>query len=215
MKTTSSKAVTLLYDMLKDTPDLEKCHESIEAAFMIMCDCYKENGKLLVCGNGGSASDAEHIVGELMKGFLKKRQIPDKDEDCLLSMYDDGSYLAGCLQQALPAISLVSQTSLSTAYANDVAYEMVFAQQVYGYGRKGDVFLGLSTSGNAANVCNAARVAKAFGLKTIGMKGNKEGLLDSICDVVISVPSDKTYRIQELGAIVYHALCAALEEEFF
>ena len=215
MKTASTEATTLLYDMLKDTPELEKCYKSIEAAFFVICESYKNKGKLLVCGNGGSAADSEHIVGELMKGFLKKRQIPDKDRDVLLSLYDDGSYLAGCLQQSLPAISLISQTSLSTAYANDVAYERVFAQQVYGYGLKGDVLLGLSTSGNAANVCNAARIAKAFGIKTIGMKGNREGLLDSICDVVISVPSYKTYRIQELSAIVYHALCAALEEEFF
>ena len=170
----------------------------------------------MVCGNGGSAADSEHIVGELMKGFLKKRQISEKEKDKLKSLFPgEWDYLSKNLQGALPAISLVSHPALSSAFINDVAADMVFAQQVYGYAKAGDVLLGISTSGNAKNVANAVMVARAAGMKTIGLTGGKGGFLQSLCDVTIRVPADETFKIQEYHLPVYHALCAMLEEEFF
>ncbi len=197
-------------------PDLEICRRSIADAFNILQACYRNKGKVLICGNGGSAADSEHIVGELMKGFLLKREIPDEHKNRLkLAFPDQWEYLSDKLQGALPAISLVSQVALSTAIANDVDQDMVFAQQVYGYGREGDVLICISTSGNSGNVVNAARVASAFGLKAIGMTGNSGGELNKLCDVVIRVPECETYKVQEYHISVYHALCAMLEAEFF
>lgn len=202
--------MNILEKTIADYPELEKCREDIQKAFEILVDCYKKGGTVLICGNGGSAADSEHIVGELMKGFLKKRPVPAED---IKSIAD--SSISDNLQGALPAISLVSQTSISTAFSNDVAPDMVFAQQVYGYRNENNVLMGLTTSGNSANVVKAAKVAKAFGMKTIGMTGSKGGKLASVCDVTIKAPSDETYRVQEYHLPVYHTLCAMVEEEFF
>ena len=170
----------------------------------------------MVCGNGGSAADAEHIVGELMKGFKLKRPLSAEQRLLLKSAFpDDGDFFADNLQQAIPAISLVSQTSVSTAFANDINPEMVFAQLVMGYGKPDDTIIGLSTSGNSQNVVNACKVAKASGIKTIGFTGESESLLSKVCDVTIRVPAKEVYRIQELHVPVYHTLCAMLETEMF
>ncbi len=192
------------------------CGKQIETAFDTLRECYAGGGKVLVCGNGGSAADSEHIVGELMKSFIIKRPIEILEADRIAYHFpEEGRYLSEKLQRALPAISLVSQTALATAFSNDVAADMVFAQQVYGYGKDTDVLIGLSTSGNSENVVNAIKVAKSFGLKTIGMTGNLPGMLDDVCDVVIKVPGHETYKVQEYHLPIYHALCAMLESEFF
>jgi D-sedoheptulose 7-phosphate isomerase len=174
------------------------------------------DGALLVCGNGGSAADSEHIVGELMKGFALPRPVPD-DVRGRLSDADPvgGDGLADRLQGALRAISLVSQTSLATAIANDGDADMVFAQQVYGYGRPGDALLAISTSGSSRNVVNALRVARAQGLCTVGLTGRSGGAMQALCDVAICVPYDDTPTIQERHLAIYHALCLALELRFF
>lgn len=197
-------------------PGLETCRKNIEEAFVILKNCYGNVGKVLVCGNGGSAADSEHIVGELMKGFMLKRSLTSDHRKKLENAYGfEGQYLANNLQGALPAISLVSQSSLAYAYINDVAPDMVFAQQVYGYGKAGDVLVGISTSGNSKNVINAIKVAKTFGLSTIGMTGVKGGVINDLCDVTIKVPAEETFKIQEYHLPVYHALCAMIEMEFF
>jgi D-sedoheptulose 7-phosphate isomerase len=206
----------LLSTLFSGHPCLEPCERSISAAFDLLATCYHKQGKVLVCGNGGSAADSEHIVGELMKGFHLRRPVSDRERQTLMDRYpEDGAELADGLQGALPAISLVSQVSLCTAFANDVSSDMVFAQQVHGYGRTGDVLIGISTSGNALNVANAVRVAMARGMETIGLTGGSGGLLKTLCTVALIMPHDSVPVIQELHQIVYHALCAMLEREFF
>lgn len=197
-------------------PELSLCVKDIEMAFELLVSSYRNNGKVLLCGNGGSASDCEHIVGELMKGFTLRRPV-DSDYRQRLVEIDpvEGEYLANHLQQALPAISLVSQTALMTAFVNDVAADMVFAQQVYGYGEKQDVLIGLSTSGNSKNVIKAFTVAKAIGMKTIAFTGKSGGKLKEISDVSICVPWEETLDIQERHLPIYHSLCIMLEKEFF
>lgn len=210
------KSMDILEHLIQCYPQLKVCNQDIQKAFIILKETYENDGKVLICGNGGSASDSEHIVGELMKGFILKRSISNEHRDKLTTAFiEDGKYLADNLQGALPAISLVSQTSLAYAYINDVAPDMVFAQQVYGYGKAGDVLIGLSTSGNSKNVVNAIKVAKAFGLKAVGMTGENGGSMNGLCDVTIKVPSTETYKIQEYHLPVYHALCAMIEMEFF
>jgi phosphoheptose isomerase len=197
-------------------PELEGNRSSIEEAFEIIKKCYSQGGKLLICGNGGSSSDSEHIVGELMKSFILKRKISKEHGDALKTAFpENGQYLSENLSGALPAISLVSQSALSFAVINDVSADLVFAQQVYGYARGGDVLIGLSTSGNSQNVVNAVKVAKVLGMKSIGMTGKKGGALGSLCDVVIKVQEEETYRIQEYHLPIYHILCAMIEAEFF
>jgi D-sedoheptulose 7-phosphate isomerase len=212
----NSKALEYLDGLMKNYSGLESAKESIIAAFNMIAECYRGGGTLLVCGNGGSAADAEHIVGELMKEYIVKRPIPAEDARLILKTANEaGNELCAKLQGALPAVSLVSQVSLATALANDVDSDIVFAQQVYGYARRGDVLLGISTSGNARNVLNAVLVAKAFGIGTVGLTGAKGGSLKSLCDVAICAPADTTWRIQEYHQPIYHALCAMIEEEFF
>ncbi len=207
---------TILDRVVKDYPKLEICADSIRNAFSLLRGCYQNEGKVLVCGNGGSAADAEHIVGELMKGFLLKRPLKEEHIEKIKSTCpDDWEYLAEHLQMALPAISLVSQPSILTAFANDVAPDMIFAQCVYGYAREHDVLLGISTSGNAVNVLNAVRVANAFGVKTLGLTGESGGAMKALCDLIICVPATSTPKIQEYHLPVYHTLCAMLEAEFF
>lgn len=206
----------ILSNLFMNYPRLQAITESILTAFDTLSKCYKEDKKVLVCGNGGSASDAEHIVGELMKGFVLKRQIDEVSKKKIQAAFpEENSYLSAHLQRTLPAISLVSQSAICSAFINDVAADMVYAQQVYGYGHKGDVLIGLSTSGNSSNVINAVKVAKALDMKTIGFTGLSGGILHTLCDVTIRVPEAETYKIQELHLPVYHALCAMLEMEFF
>jgi len=197
-------------------PDLAPCQPSVSEAFQLLAASFRGGGKLLVCGNGGSAADSEHIVGELMKGFMLRRPVSLGVHAQLVAVSPgNGDYLAGHLQGALPAISLVSQTSLLSAYANDVAGDMAFAQQVFGYGRIGDSVLGISTSGNARNVLHALQVGRAIGLRTLGLIGQSGGAMLPFCDVAICVPSTITPDIQEWHVAIYHALCRMLEQEFF
>lgn len=197
-------------------PKLIVCKEDIWKAYQILETAYSSGRKLLVSGNGGSASDSEHIVGELMKEFKLKRKVFSDQASALKAVDAElGSVLAENLQGALPAISLTGHSSLTTAFMNDALPELVFAQQVNGYGRAGDVYLGISTSGNSRNVLYAAVNAKAKGLKVIGLTGAKENKLMKFADVCIRVPESETYKIQELHLPVYHCLCLMLEEKFF
>jgi phosphoheptose isomerase len=200
----------ILEKAIMDTPELALCEADIEKSVKAVLECHARGGTVLVCGNGGSAADSEHIVGELMKGFLKKRPVPAEHRKLI---GDDG--LSKNLQGALPAISLSSQTSLITAFMNDVDPSMVFAQQVYGYRNENNVFIGITTSGNSENVVNAAKVAHAFGMTTIGMTGRTGGRLSKICDMTIKVPAEETYRVQEFHLPAYHAICAMVESEIF
>ncbi|MFS0613434.1 SIS domain-containing protein [Lederbergia ruris] len=205
-----------LKKLVSKYPELGGCTSGIEEAFRLLVNSYRQGGKLLLCGNGGSAADCEHIVGELMKGFVLKRPVDEQFRQQLKKVDpSEGEYMADHLQQALPAISLVSHTGLATAFANDIAADMVFAQQVYGYGNKEDIVLGLSTSGNSKNVIKAMQVAKAMGLKTIGLTGESGGKMKEICDVTIQVPWQETLEVQERHLPIYHALCMMLEKEFF
>ena len=197
-------------------PKLSVCKEDIKKAYELLEAAYSNGRKLLVCGNGGSASDSEHIVGELMKEFKLKRKVYS-DQAAALKEIDPelGQILADNLQGALPAICLTGHSSLTTAFMNDANADLVFAQQVNGYGNPGDIFLGISTSGNSKNVLYAAVNAKAKGLKVIGLTGAKESKLMKYADVCIRVPETETYKIQELHLPVYHCLCLMLEEHFF
>ncbi|THF76689.1 D-sedoheptulose-7-phosphate isomerase [Cohnella fermenti] len=197
-------------------PDLSACREDIEAAYRCLSRAYEAGGKLLVCGNGGSAADSEHIVGELMKGFMSKRPLSAGRRGLLESLFqEDGAYLADHLQGALPAISLVSHSALMTAYANDVAADMVFAQQVYALAKPGDVLVAISTSGNSGNVVRAVQVARALGAATIGLAGSGGGRLADLCDRTIRVPWTSTPDIQERHLPIYHTLCMMVEQDFF
>jgi len=196
-------------DLVARYPQLKGCEGEIAKAYEILLACYRNGGKVLTCGNGGSASDAEHIVGELLKKFKKHRDI-----DAAIAAKLP-SELAAKLEGALPAVSLVSMSGILTAFANDVAWETAFAQQVYGLGRAGDVLIALSTSGNSANCVAAALVARAKGLKVVAMTGAGGGKLAAVADAAIKVPETETYKIQELHLPVYHALCAALEDALF
>lgn len=197
-------------------PKLIVCKEDIWQAYKILETAYQQGRKLLVCGNGGSASDSEHIVGELMKEFKLKRKIYGNQAAALKDINPElGQVLADNLQGALPAISLTGHSALQTAYMNDAVPELVFAQQVNGYGKPEDVFLGISTSGNSKNVLYAAVTAKSKGLKVIGLTGAKENKLMQFADVCIRVPETETYKIQELHLPVYHCLCLMLEQKFF
>ncbi|WNR43470.1 D-sedoheptulose-7-phosphate isomerase [Paenibacillus roseipurpureus] len=202
--------------LISKYPDLSSCKKDIEAAYRELSSSFHSGGKLMVCGNGGSAADSEHIVGELMKGFMSKRPLGAKQRSLLEGANPtDGAYLADRLQGALPAISLVSHSALITAYANDVAPDMIFGQQVYGLGREGDVLLALSTSGNSANVVRAVQVANAIGVRTIGLTGKGGGKLGELCTVTIRVPYNLTPDIQERHLPIYHTLCMMVEQEFF
>lgn len=205
-----------LKNLIERYPVLAPCIGDIRKAYIILEEAYAAGGKLLVCGNGGSASDSEHIVGELMKEFKLKRKVYASQADALCAIDPElGPVLADNLQGALPAISLTGHSSLQTAFMNDSEPELVFAQQVNGYGNSGDVFLGISTSGNSRNVLYAAVNAKAKGLKVIGLTGGRENRLMKFCDVCIRVPETETYKIQELHLPVYHCLCMMLEQRFF
>jgi D-sedoheptulose 7-phosphate isomerase len=202
--------------LIERYPVLDSCSSEIAAAIKLLHQLFSSGNKLLICGNGGSAADSEHMVGELMKGFMKPRKISPADAAKVEKFGGaDGAIVAARLQGALPAIALTSQVSLNSAVSNDTHAEMIFAQQVYGLGRKGDAVLGISTSGNSRNVINAFIVARAMELKTIALTGRNGGLLPPLADVIIRVPADTVLEIQELHLPVYHALCVELEERFF
>ncbi len=203
-------------ELISRYPSLSSCAEQIKAADSVIIDTYENGGKLMVCGNGGSCADSEHIVGELMKGFLSLRPLdeeykaelkaanPELDDDMLSK-----------LQGALPAIALTGHDGLSTAFLNDVDPSLTFAQQLFGLGNNGDVLIGITTSGNSKNVCKAAQLAKALGIKVIGLTGQMGGKLKEIADVCVCVPETETFKVQELHLPIYHFLCASAEKHFF
>ena len=194
-------------DFLK--PVIEKATEAI-------INSYAQGGKLLVCGNGGSAADADHIVGELMKSFERKRPVNQKLKSGLENVdASRGEYLADNLQQGLPAISLNAHSGLISAVANDIDADIVYAQQVTAYGNGGDILIGISTSGNSQNVIDALIVAKAKGLITIGLSGKTGGKMKAYCDFLINVPETRTAYVQELHLPVYHTICMVVEDYFF
>lgn len=206
----------MLNELLKRYPCLESAREDILKAENELINGFKNGNKLLLCGNGGSCADCEHIVGELMKGFLSKRPLTESQREEMKASCPeiDENYLS-LLQRAVPAISLPSFTALNTAFCNDVEPELIFAQSLMGLGKKGDMLMAISTSGNSKNVVAAALTAKALGLKTIGLTGKSGGKLKSICDICICVPETETFKVQELHLPVYHYLCARAEKELF
>ena len=202
--------------LIERYPNLDVCKQSIIDAYEIMEECYASDHKLLIAGNGGSAADSEHIAGELMKRFKTPRPVPVKFAEKLKEIDSiRGEGLARNLERGLMAIPLVAHEALTTAYINDVDGLGVFAQQLYGFGRPGDVFLGISTSGCSKNIISATVVARALGIKVIGLTGAKGGELAEVSDVCIRVPENETYMIQELHLPVYHCLCLMLEKRFF
>lgn len=206
----------ILNDLVARYPALECCREQILKAAEIMIDSYSHDGKLLTAGNGGSAADAEHIVGEMMKSFVLPKTLPQGYAEALVAVDSElGAVLRDNLQGALPAIALDGHIALSTAYLNDCEPLLGFAQQVNGYGRPGDVFLGISTSGNSRNVLYAAVAARARGMKLIGLTGAGSNKLERYTDVCIKVPETETFKVQELHLPVYHCLCLMMEKHFF
>lgn len=202
--------------LLQRYPMLDAVREDIVNAYLIMEESYQKGGKLLIAGNGGSAADAEHIAGELMKRFKTPRPVSEKFAKSLKAVdAKRGAELAKNLECSLMAIPLVAHEALTTAYINDVDGLGVFAQQLFGYGREGDVFLGISTSGNSKNIMNATVVARAQGIKIIGLTGENGGELANAADVTVRVPATETYMIQELHLPIYHCWCLMLEEHFF
>lgn len=202
--------------LIKRYPELNNIRQEITDVFLLMKCSYDNGGKMLIAGNGGSATDAEHIVGELMKSFVLKRKLsPDYVNELIKVDKEFGTILSQNLQGALPAIALDGHLALTTAYMNDCDPLLCFAQQVNGYGQPGDIFLGISTSGNSKNVLYAATVARAKGMKVIGLTGEKDSRLSMISDLCIKVPQTETYKIQELHLPIYHCLCLMLESAFW
>jgi D-sedoheptulose 7-phosphate isomerase len=213
----SNLSLPALEKLFEDYPLLAECKEDIQKAFYLLRETIINGGRIYVCGNGGSAADSQHIVGEMMKGFLKKRPVTFTPEVKEKLTPETAQILSGKLQGALPCHSLMSESALITALINDISADIVFAQQIYGYGRKGDCLIGISTSGNAVNVCLAIELAAAMGLHTVALTGSSGGNLvkKQLCNAVIRVPSESTPKIQEYHLPIYHALCAALEDAFF
>ncbi len=195
-------------------PVLLAVEKPLAQACDLLEDCFRSGGRLLLCGNGGSACDCEHIAGELMKSFVLPRPLDRAAADALARFGDDGT-LANGLHSGLPCLVLNGLPGLSSAFANDAEPALAFAQQAWVYARPGDVLLGITTSGSSRNVVLAAQAAKARGAKTIGLTGAKHGRLAPLCDALINVPDTETYRVQELHLPVYHAICLELEERFF
>lgn len=203
-----------MINLFADYPELTYCMKDIEDSIAILEACFRKGGKLLLCGNGGSAADCEHIAGELLKGFLLKRPLSEAQRQALREKGAPDEF-ADFLQQGLPAISLVGHQAFATAYLNDVDGRYTFAQQVNVYGMPGDILIAISTSGNSEGICNAAVCAASKGLQVIGLTGRKGGRLSELADITIRVPEDETYRIQEKHLPVYHYICARLESEFY
>lgn len=201
--------------LYKDYPALECNREDIEKAFSYLEKCAREQAFIYCCGNGGSAADSEHITGELMKGFILKRPLP-REEKARFEGIENGEYIASKLQKGIRCISLVSQTGVISAFANDIDPSLVYAQQVYAYAKsEHDVLIALSTSGNSLNIVKAVKAAKAAGIKTVSITGERDSKLSALSDVTIKLPTTETYEVQELTLPVYHALCAALEASLF
>lgn len=206
----------MVIDLYTQNPALAGCKDDIEAARELLISTYQNGGKVLLCGNGGSCADCDHIVGELLKGFLLRREPPKELKDKIMALDLEGcAHLAENLQMGLPAISLHSQTALLSAFSNDVSADTVYAQTLLGLAKEGDLVICLSTSGNSKNVVYAAMLAKALGVKILSMTGEKASKLSEISDVTIRVPSSDTYRVQEYHLPVYHYLCAEVENAFF
>lgn len=211
-----SYTLKIIKELIENYPNLKNLENDIIYTIEEILKRIRNGGKILVCGNGGSASDSEHIVGELLKEFYIKRNIKNEFAAKLEELYpEDGLSMAKLLQRGIPAISLVSQIGFITAYGNDASYDMVYAQQVYVYGQPNDIFIGLSTSGNSTNVYNAAKIAKAKDLFVISLTGISGGLLKDVSDVTLKAPADETYKIQEYHLPIYHLICRALEYEMF
>ena len=199
-----------LKDLVKRYPALEKTAEEIWKCYLTICDCFRQDNIFYLCGNGGSAADAEHIAGELMKGFILKRPLTPEMKEKI-----GDETIASALQQGLRTVSLLSHPALSSAFANDVDPNLVYAQQLYVMGRPGDVLMGISTSGNARNILVAFKVAKAKGMKTILLTGRNHGLCEEYADVAIHAPESTTYKVQEYHLPIYHTLCIMLENTFY
>ncbi|MBR2523956.1 MAG: SIS domain-containing protein [Clostridiales bacterium] len=216
MKTLEPRLAKNVDYLIQRYPELAEIRESIIDAYFVMEECYEHDGKLLIAGNGGSAADSEHIAGELMKRFKSPRPVTPEFAQKLKEVDPvRGEQLAKNLECSLMAIPLVAHEALTTAYINDVDGLGVFAQQLFGFGRKGDVFLGISTSGNSRNVLYATVVARALGIKVIGLTGADGGELASVSDVCVKAPSTETYLIQEYHLPIYHCWCLMLEDRFF
>ena len=215
------KAKTMNTDELREElftryPKLEACRDSILEAFDALLAMYKNGGKLLLAGNGGSAADSDHISGELTKSFLFNRAIPSELEDNLVKLFgDDGKLLSEHLEGGLPAVPLTMMSASNTAFSNDKDPKTAFAQLVNALGKKGDIFLGITTSGNSENIIKALMVAKAKGIKSIALTGRTGGKCKGLADICICAPEDETFKIQELHLPIYHALCTMIESELF
>lgn len=206
----------MINELMKRYPVLGECQEDIERVKDILIHAFENGGKLLLAGNGGSCADCEHIAGELMKGFMNKRVLPDDVKaDMKNSCGELGDDTLSKLQNALPAIPLTSFSGLNTAFSNDVDANLVYAQSVLALGKQGDIFLGITTSGNSCNVVEAAKVAKARGLTVVALTGSSGGEVSKVADVTVRVPEVETYKVQELHLPVYHYICAAVEKHFF
>ena len=206
----------MIKNLIERYPSLSVCENEITKSVNMIIECYLHGGKLLLAGNGGSAADCDHIVGELMKGFMKKRELSDVQKAKMKAASPELSDEAlGKLQGALPAISLPSFPALNTAFSNDVDADLIYAQGVFGLGKEEDILIAISTSGNSRNVVEAAKVAKATGLKVIALTGKSGGKLKELADVSITVPECETYKVQELHLPVYHYICAKIEDHFF
>ncbi len=211
-----TSALDHLEELIGRHPHLEDMRKPLLHSAELICECAERGGKVLVCGNGGSASDSEHIVGELMKSFILPRKLQQEDIDRLRDAgYEDWESLVANLQRGIAAVALTGHPSLSTAVLNDTDPYMAFAQQVYVLGRSGDVLIGISTSGNARNVVNAVKVAKAFGVHTIGFTGCRPSQLEQLCSVTVKAPETETFKIQECHLPAYHTLCLMVEEQLF
>ena len=216
MKKKEKKSSEILDELFARYPQLVPCKNDFEKAYECLKNSYKSGGKLLVAGNGGSAADSEHIVGELMKSFLFNRKINAEFESSLICQFgNDGAQLAEQLEGTLTAIPLTSMPALTSAFANDVDAAVSFAHMLYGYANKEDVFMGISTSGNSKNIIYAFMVAKAKGITSIALTGSTGGKCRELADIVICVPESETFKIQELHLPIYHALCSMLEADFF
>ncbi len=212
----NAKSLEYFDTLFSRFPELEALDTPMKDAIMLLKTCFRHGGTVYICGNGGSAADAEHIVGELVKSFMKKRMLKHSTKEALLrDSREVGEYLASHLEEGLSVVSLVSGVALPTAFANDVASDMVFAQQFYALAKQDDILWGISTSGNSKNVNNALHVARAMGCKTIGLTGKNGGEMAHLLDIEMRAPSDSTPIVQEYHLPIYHTICAVIEEEIF
>ncbi|HBM80776.1 MAG: SIS domain-containing protein [Clostridiales bacterium] len=209
------KARYYLEDLINRYPSLKGCEQDIERAFNVMVEVFSSGGKMLVCGNGGSAADSEHFIGELIKSFIKRREISPEEKAKFDKFGEDGKYIASRLQGALPAISIAFLTAYGTAYINKFDPDLVFAQQVYGLGKENDLLFTFSASGNSKNIFNAILTAKAKGMHVISITGESSGRITDYCDVIMKMPAFLSPAVQEYYLPVYHTLAYMLEEHFF